>query len=87
MVFNLTFKELQVQSPKLNQYWEENSEWIGEKIVNSYKDGNKKIYLTINEDKEHLEFIVVKLKELGYNVRLYEVVSSMYDQYKIYVQF
>jgi hypothetical protein len=85
MTFKLTFKELQLQSPKLNKYWEENSEWIGKQVIDAYNSGRKSICLTINTSNEQLEFIAIKLKELGYNVKLEEFDYD--DTYQIEVKF
>jgi hypothetical protein len=85
MTFKLTFKELQLQSPKLNKYWDENSEWIGKQIVDAYNSERKSICLTINTSNEQLEFIAIKLKELGYNVKLEEYDYT--DTYQIEVKF
>ncbi len=87
MTFKLTFKELQLQSPKLNKYWEENSEWIGKQIVDAYFGGYRSILLTINTSKEQLEFISIKLKELGYRNDIEKVFQSEHDEYKINVIF
>lgn len=85
MTFNLTFKELQLQSPKLNKYWDENSDWIGERIVNAYKNGYKSILVKINTSYEQLEFIVIKLKNLGYKAEIERDYTD--DEYIINVIF
>jgi hypothetical protein len=82
MAFNLKFRDLYKTSPKFEKFWEEESDWIGNQIVQAFNRNLDYVELKLNIEYDILNYALIKLKELGYNAEI--VRNAFYKEGQYY---